>query len=44
MGSVINLDWTMPDRSVLIIIYENAQTTQQQVDASSDWMLKNTWL
>ena len=42
VGGVGDLDWEIPDKSVLIIVYENESTTQQQVDLSSDWMTENS--
>lgn len=41
VGGVANLDWDIPDKSVLTIVYENQNSTQQQIDASSDWMIQN---
>ncbi len=41
VGGVGSLDWHIPDTSNLTIIYEDQDTTNQQIDESSDWMLEN---
>ncbi len=42
VGGVGDLDWEIPDKSMLIVVYENKNTTQRQVDMSSDWMVENS--
>jgi hypothetical protein len=41
VGGVGSHDWQIPDTSNLTIIYEDQDTTNQQIDESSDWMLEN---
>ena len=42
VGGIGNLDWQIPDKSVLTVVYENERTTPQQIDMSSDWMIENS--
>jgi hypothetical protein len=42
MGGVGDLDWEIPDKSVLTITYENENTTPEQIDLSSDWMIAHS--
>lgn len=41
VGGVGSLDWEIPDTSYLTIVYEDKNTTNQQIDESSDWMTAN---
>ncbi|MBK8139235.1 MAG: hypothetical protein IPK52_26025 [Chloroflexi bacterium] len=39
VGGVADLNWLIPDKSTLTIVYENLKTPQKQIDLSSEWML-----
>jgi hypothetical protein len=41
VGGVGDLDWIIEDQSALAIAYEDENTTDEQLDKSSDWMLEN---
>ncbi len=41
VGGVDSLDWDIEDHSVLTITHENANTSQQQIDESIEWLLAN---
>lgn len=42
VGGLADLDWEIPNRSILIILYENSNTSDQQIDLSSDWITQNS--
>ena len=39
IGGVGDLNWHIPDGSTVTIVYENQQTSEAQIDRSSDWMI-----
>jgi hypothetical protein len=41
VGRLGNLDWQIPDTSYLTVLYEDQDTTNQQRDESSNWMIEN---
>ena len=40
IGGVGTLDWSIPEDTVLTVSYENESTTQNQIDESIEWTLK----
>lgn len=41
VGGINSLEWEIADNSILSIVYENEETTQQKIDESIEWMLRN---
>jgi hypothetical protein len=41
VGGVASLDWAIPDRSTLIITYQNNTTSQDSIDTVISWMMKD---
>lgn len=39
IGGVYSLDWPIPDNSIVAVVYEDASTTDEQMDTSNEWML-----
>lgn len=41
IGGMGNLEWLVQDGSVIVIMYQDQDTTEEQVDESYGWMLEN---
>ena len=40
IGGVGTVNWVVPDDTVITVSYENQSTTQEQIDESIEWTLK----
>jgi hypothetical protein len=40
IGGVGTVNWAVPDDTVITVSYENERTTQEQIDESIEWTLK----
>ena len=41
IGGVGSLDWEIPDRSIVVVTYEDQTTTEEAVDTAITWMLED---
>ena len=42
MGGIGTLSWVISNNSILTIVYEDQNTTEDQVNKSNEWMLENS--
>lgn len=41
IGGMASLDWEVPLSSVLVVSYDDEHTSEEQISASSNWMMQN---